>query len=61
MNQPNNLDATVFVYQRTDTGEIRAHYVDAARDFERDEDRWLWEQTRKAVQHEHTTRSPAAG
>lgn len=42
MTEPHNLDATVFVYRNADTGEIKAHYADAAKAFERAEDRWAW-------------------
>ena len=31
MTEPNNLAATVFVYQHKTTGEIAAHYIEAAK------------------------------
>lgn len=43
MTEPHNLAATVYVYRQSCTGEIRAHYDEAARDFERAEDRWEWQ------------------
>jgi hypothetical protein len=30
MTEPNNLAATVFVYRHKTTGEIAAHYIEAA-------------------------------
>ena len=31
--EPNNIEATVFVYEHQTTGEVRAHYAEAAIEF----------------------------
>lgn len=63
MSEPNNLEATVFVFEHNDTGEIKAFYAEGALEFgsHPDSKNWkhvasleprLWIQTywRKAMQ-----------
>ena len=42
LTEPHNGPATVYVYQHSSTGQIRAHYIEAANEFERSESRWEW-------------------
>lgn len=42
MSEPHNLDATVFVYERKSTGEVKAFYRESAVSFSKSEDISEW-------------------